>query len=387
MLVDYNLIFVLSTYSFRAFVALFWGVFLLIYRNRSHQNTPLSIIFILIGLLYLRNSFFRVPSIEPCDVYNVTSYLILIFIAPFTIFYADFSVRKKNSFKHQSTHFIPFVLMFITWVVIRNLPVKHIPFCFSIEDIYGNWGDYPVYVWYFFLLQVIFIGQVVTYFSMALTRFVRLRRQYQRNRYPVRVLDRLIAMDYLFLVYPLLCVFFMSYNNNVLLGTMHNIVVAIEISAIAILSLRLRLPIRRDFPVLIDNQYSGQSCCPEAADICRENPLCKQPIKLDIDLQRLFNEKEIYRLSQLTLQDVADELNSNRTYVSESIKRCYGCNFTQLLKQCRINAVKELLINTDKDIQTIMDETGFNARSSFYNAFKEFVSEEVSPTEWRKKNL
>lgn len=385
MSIDYGLIFVLSTYSLRSFVALFWGIFLLFYRRRSLQNIPLSIIFILIGLLYLRNGFLRVPSIEPCDVYNVTSYLILLFIAPFTIFYAYFSIGEKHSTKHRVIHFIPFTVMLALWLVIRRLPAERIPFCYSIEDVLGYWKEYPLYTGYFILLQVIFIVQVLTYFSMALVRFIRLRRLYRFYRYPTRALDKLIAMDYLFLIYPLICVFFMSYNNNVVLGIIHNIAVAIEITAITVLSMHLRLPVRTDFNFAerIIKPVDPDCSAPPPGNGIEAKVQSPQNL-LDIEIRKLFEEKEIYRLPQLTLQDIADELNTNRTYVTAGIKRCYGCNFSQLLKQHRTNAAKDLLLNTGKDLQTIMEETGFNTRSSFYNAFREYVSDSLSPTEWRK---
>jgi Response regulator containing CheY-like receiver domain and AraC-type DNA-binding domain len=102
-------------------------------------------------------------------------------------------------------------------------------------------------------------------------------------------------------------------------------------------------------------------------------------------IKELFEEKEIYRLPHLSLQDLATEMKTNRTYLSACINSYSGCNFKQLVCRYRVEAAKGLLLHTDMDIQSIMKEVGFNSRSSFYNAFRENVGEDLSPSDWRQK--
>ncbi|MDR2804377.1 MAG: hypothetical protein LBB85_01865, partial [Dysgonamonadaceae bacterium] len=53
-------------------------------------------------------------------------------------------------------------------------------------------------------------------------------------------------MDFLFLIYPLVCVFFMSFNNAIDLATAHNVLVVVVITALSALNLNLVLPIKTD---------------------------------------------------------------------------------------------------------------------------------------------
>lgn len=375
-----TILFTFFIYSLRTFTALFWGVFLFFYRKRSPQNLPLSIIFIIIGILYLRNGFVRLPVMDAVDVYNPLSYIVLIFIAPFTIFYAYYTIGEKHSLKHYISHFIPFVFVLCMLTALKLSGVPHIPFCYSLTELVGYAGQYPLYVVFFMLLMIIFIGQVITYFTMALVRFIRIWKDYRQHKVSVRPLKKLIIMDFLFLIYPLVCIVFMSYNNALHFGLAFNIFVAVVITLLSVLNINLVLPIKTDLSFLDDpekklpkvhiynNEYYGKE---------KNGQLIKS-------IEDLFEHKEIYRLPNLRLQDIADKLGTNRSYVSACINSHYGCSFSQLLIEYRVNAAKYLLENTSMSIQEIAEHVGFNTRTSFYRAFKEKVSEDLSPVEWRK---
>lgn len=377
---DWFFMLIFFSYSLRAFAALFWGIFQLAIYRRSLQNLPFGIIFTIIGLLYLRNAFIRLPALEACDVYNPLSYIILIFIAPFTIFYVWFAFRDKRSKKEYLMHFIPFVLVALLWRIVELSGVPHIPFCYSINDLLGYAGQYPVYVIFFLLLMVVFITQVLTYFSVALTRILRIRKNYKSHGLSLRPLTAMIIMDCLFLTYPLVCVVFMSYNNALLFGMIFSFIIAAVITTISVLNINLILPLKTDLGFLDEQQQD--------ADIVRTDEIREEQDNPDEELIKkilvLLEHKKMYRLPHLTLQDIVVELGTNRTYVSACINRYFGCNFKQLLIRYRIETSKELLKNTSLDITTIAYEAGFNTRTSFYRAFKENVDRNISPADWRK---
>lgn len=377
---DLYFMLIFFSYSLRALAALFWGIFLLSIYRRSLQNLPFGIIFTIIGLLYLRNAFIRLPALEACDVYNPLSYLVLIFIAPFTIFYVWFAFRDKRSKKEYLMHFIPFVSAALLWGIVELSGVPHIPFCYSINDIFGYAGQYPVYVVFFLLLMVVFIAQVLTYFSVALVRILRIRKNYKSHGLSLRPLTAMIIMDCLFLSYPLVCVVFMSYNNALLFGSIFNFVIAAVITTISVLNINIILPLKTDLGFLDEQQQDAAIIRTDEVKDVQDNP-DDELIERIIDL---FEHKKMYRLPHLTLQDVAVELGTNRTYASACINRHFGCNFKQLLIRYRIEASKELLKNTSLDITAIAFEAGFNTRASFYRAFKENIDSDISPAEWRK---
>ena len=104
-------------------------------------------------------------------------------------------------------------------------------------------------------------------------------------------------------------------------------------------------------------------------------------------LHAFFETKKPYRNSNLTLQDVADYLNTNRTYLSAFINEEYDCDFRKFLTSYRIEAAKKLLIDKDFDIKSIASAVGYSSRTTFYKAFRENVSSDLSPAEWREEQL
>lgn len=382
MLAEHSFLLNFFLYSLRAFTALFWGILLFSYRKRSLQNLPLSIIFIIIGLLYLRNSFVRLPAIEVCDIYNPLSYFVLIFIAPFTIFYAYFALGEKHGKKELLMHFVPFAVLFLLWIAIRISDIPRIPFCYSLTELLGYAGLYPVYAGFFILMMLVFASQVITYFTVVLRRLVRVWKLYKLHGVSLRPVKILIAMDFLFLIYPLTCMVFMSYYNySWKLGMSFNIFVSVVITLLSILNLKLILPIRTDLSFMPTGQKGQKQ---EVDAVAKKTDADKN---LVAKITAAFDEREVYKSPNLRLQDLATELGTNRTYLSDCINSYFGCNFNQLLIRYRIGAAKELLLNTDMTIQEIIDGAGFNTRSSFYKAFKENISEDMSPVDWRKQQL
>jgi hypothetical protein len=268
-------------------------------------------------------------------VYNVRSYLLLIFVAPFTLFYAKFAVGRKIYLWKSLLHFVPLAVMSGLYLLLWSCS-PHIPSCYDINELLGYFSDYPLYVTYFVLLMTVFTAQVFTYFSTALLYILQMRRLYRLHHKPMKPLNRLLAMDFLFLCYPLLCMVFMSYNNNVMLGMAHNFLIAAEITAISTLSMNLRLPLPTAFMV-------------NSSDLLRMNVAdTGSPNATDAKiLKKLFEEKHIYRHPDLILEYIIKKCNSNRTYVSSCINRHYGCSFKQLVLRYRLLAAQELLLKPD----------------------------------------
>lgn len=99
-------------------------------------------------------------------------------------------------------------------------------------------------------------------------------------------------------------------------------------------------------------------------------------------LCHLMDEQKPYLNSDLKLQDVADLLHSNRTYISDCIKTTRGQSFTQFINAYRLDeAMKQLQQYPEKKISAIWSEAGFATESSFFRTFK--AANGVTPNEWR----
>lgn len=99
---------------------------------------------------------------------------------------------------------------------------------------------------------------------------------------------------------------------------------------------------------------------------------------------QLMDGQKPYLDSSLKLQDVADLLGTNRTYISDTIKTATGQSFTQFVNTYRVDYAKTLLRNApDKKISAIATESGFSSEASFFRTFKAVVG--TTPSDWRLK--
>ncbi len=99
-------------------------------------------------------------------------------------------------------------------------------------------------------------------------------------------------------------------------------------------------------------------------------------------LCELMEEEKLFLNPDLKMQDVANRLSTNRTYLANCVKNLANQTFTQFISKYRINYSMQLLENApEKKIIEIATEVGFNNEISFYRKFKEIVG--MTPTEWR----
>lgn len=89
-----------------------------------------------------------------------------------------------------------------------------------------------------------------------------------------------------------------------------------------------------------------------------------------------------YRMP-LSLQEAADYLGVNHTYLSKIFKEDTGDNFTSFLTSYRIKKAKELIDTKQYKIKDIYKLVGFSSYNYFFTVFKKKVG--VSPLEYENK--
>lgn len=83
-------------------------------------------------------------------------------------------------------------------------------------------------------------------------------------------------------------------------------------------------------------------------------------------------------------EDMASMMNVSKRYIQTIFKDRYDRTPMQYLTEIRIRVVKNLLLNTDKDIISICFEVGFESVSTFYRIFKNAVG--MPPNAYRHQN-
>ena len=99
----------------------------------------------------------------------------------------------------------------------------------------------------------------------------------------------------------------------------------------------------------------------------------------------LMDERRLFTDPSLTVAAVADELGTNRTYLSRAINESTGKTFTQVVNSYRVRqAVAEISdLEADKPLKQIALESGFSSLSTFYTAFQSAVG--MTPARYRAK--
>ena len=94
-----------------------------------------------------------------------------------------------------------------------------------------------------------------------------------------------------------------------------------------------------------------------------------------------FENEFTYLDSSLTLDKLAKDLKSNRTYISNTFKEKMGTNFNRFVNEYRVSFAKGLLLKQDGiKMNDVAHNSGFNSYATFYRVFKELTG--VSPKEF-----
>lgn len=92
--------------------------------------------------------------------------------------------------------------------------------------------------------------------------------------------------------------------------------------------------------------------------------------------------KEQYQ-GDLTLKSVSEELHMNGVYLGQLFKKETERSFAQYLNQVRIKKAQELLLQTEKTINEIGYEVGYNATNYFSKMFRKWNG--ITPKEFRER--
>lgn len=91
----------------------------------------------------------------------------------------------------------------------------------------------------------------------------------------------------------------------------------------------------------------------------------------------------IYLTSGITIQQLSQELCTNRKTLSSIINKEEGCNFNTFINRLRIEKAKELMQESGQSLLDICLAVGYSDQGNFSRHFKEVTG--VSPSEWKRE--
>jgi YesN/AraC family two-component response regulator len=98
-----------------------------------------------------------------------------------------------------------------------------------------------------------------------------------------------------------------------------------------------------------------------------------------------MNNERPYVKEGLSLNKLSQMLSISTHQLSELLNEYLKTNFNNYINSYRVEYAKSLLLkDLNKSVLEIAFETGFNSKTSFYDAFSKFTG--MTPVKYRKKN-
>ena len=105
--------------------------------------------------------------------------------------------------------------------------------------------------------------------------------------------------------------------------------------------------------------------------------------KQQVDIVKAVNEHiSTQFMKRITIDSLSEQFDIPTSTLKRCFKGVYGTTIHHYLKECRINAAKRLLQESDRSILEIANAVGYENGSKFTSAFKEATG--VTPSAYRK---
>ncbi|MDT7831501.1 helix-turn-helix domain-containing protein [Flavobacteriaceae bacterium S356] len=355
---------------------------LLLRRGIQHQNTSnkwLSLLLFLCALYivpYMLGYANWYAKKVTADILFFVPFMQVLVIGPVVYFYiqsllqADFKFSKKDWI-----HFVPgFLYLLYSLVVFVTDKLILEEFYF-----YADGRDKDLKTWY----QLLGLASMLYYLGLSLKKYSAYKKRiYDVVSYADSILFRWIR-NFLLAFYTLLIiriVFFFSNPQWVNFGShfWYFISFAFIVYYISISGYTEAIKSSSFLLKKVDNT----PIIPE-----REKPMMSA---IDVDkwktqLIALLEQQKVYQNSQLTLSDIAEQLNTNTKTISSVVNGGFDMNFNDFINHYRIEAVKEQLKSGAHHKTTLLGiafDCGFNSKATFNRAFKKSTS--LSPKDYLK---
>ena len=121
-----------------------------------------------------------------------------------------------------------------------------------------------------------------------------------------------------------------------------------------------------------------------AIDFTKRVAEAKMPAGMSTDIFDAIQFISNHVNQHISVEDVARNLNMDRTTLSKKFKRELGFNISNYIMRRKLEEAKSLLTYTDRTISEISEYLCFSTQSYFQNVFKAKYG--MTPKEYRKNS-
>lgn len=367
------------------YVTFFWFLLLLTTTKKAERPKRFLGLFMFVAFLLYVGHLLFFSDLWPLyywmdPVYQFASLLVY---PLYYIYFRLLMVDNRFQFKRHAFYLIPSVLLvllyvlgmsqipkdeFIHWLACKPKPaMEHCPELFFMNGVSR-------------IIRVVFILQAVV---TLIANFVLIRNnrdkaaQYYSELQDSRI-DGVIALNVTLLVTTISSIVLSLIGKNAFSHEwtyllLASILFSTTLFLIGWLGIRQRTMYPDEQETLtLDNALSPEINLSETQDL------------LDQRIQTFFDLHKIYLKPNLTIQDVAQAVGTNRTYISGHINQRYHLNFCTFVNHHRVDEAERILKqNPQSSMQQLADVCGFGSTDSLKRAV--LNKSGLSFAEWRKQ--
>jgi AraC-like DNA-binding protein len=371
---------------------------LLVRASKSVICLPLALFLLAIGtiaMLPIVNTNF--PNWY--QLYSAVAFPCLFVLCPSIWFYVE-GITAEKSWKlniKQARHFILLWPALLISIMIMFLP-KAMHTAIFIDDIKVSTPFVIALMVSLLIIMLLWLGQCA-YTTLCITRRLIAYRKQLKNVFSNNDDKELHWLNWLMFVAISGWLFSLAtlFSSNLLDNFLFNIRTESMLSLLLIWGLAhfglQQKPVLSEYNENATINLTSENENDNEDSIVLTPPMKYQRSALDTEqsnriankINDIMRKDKLYLDSSLSLQKLASYVSISPNYISQTLNETLSTNFFDFINQWRIEAAKPKILANQDTVLNIALEVGFNAKSSFYKAFKQETGQ--TPSEFRKQYI
>ncbi|MDF1575551.1 MAG: helix-turn-helix domain-containing protein [Bacteroidales bacterium] len=369
------------------FTTFFWAL-VIFFRNHSRRNPGFYIALLMAFFSMLFSSIFPFYT-RNMDLYMAMEPLFffsLNMVFPMVFFYIRAVTLRQKLMVSDLPHILPALLLTVTSLVLHTIVPANRLTGYARGSVSFLDASYPQSLFFLtnYLSKLVVVIQIVLYCFLCMKLIAR--HKIQVNNY-FSGLNRSLFnwIPFFYMTYPaasLLGLYLILKGNSYIDGA-RDIEIIVSFFGLSIIFFTIALVTNHQR--YIENKEFYLIPDSSAQETVESSP--GRLGKLRVQVERYFIEEQPWLNADLKITDVAAHLDTNRTYISELIKKHFNKNFKTYVNSFRVAEAVRLFSQKkyhNFSTKSISELSGFNSYNSFVHAFR--LETGMTPGAFREKN-